>query len=270
MEIQITKEDQELLKLWPITSFYKAYDNKDGIKKLIVTSLSSDDGSPDKIAILVFRLFIEKGVRLGKGQKYVLGLRFYNFGDFATLDLISLDKDYHKNIASEHIKRMNWPSIEDGLDDFKKTIHSPFLFSGAFVELKDEKLIFSSTSQDYGNSVFLANSNEISFYLSSLCGLSVFNKSEETEGKNFLYKILQFMLETKIEKDFYEKFVALVLRSQDKTQGFSAQQIASLFTMKVIDRSIRENKGLLKIMVDEMSGGFSRNIMLQSIAKRLS
>ncbi len=268
MEIEVTQEDQKLVNLWPLNSFNEAYDNTKGFRKVIMTSLSSDHKNPDKTAILVFRLFIEKGASLEKGQKYVLCLRFYGFGDLATLDLISLNKSYHKNIASEHIKRMNWPEPEEDSDDFDTVLQSPFLFSGAFVELKDEKLIFSSTSQDYGNSVFLADCKEVSVYLSSLCGLLVSNKQSEDRGKNFLNKILHFILENKKQNDFYEKFVDLAL-SVPEIKSLSPQQISSLLNMKAFDRSVRENKGIFFVIAEELTDGFIRSVMLKTITKRL-
>lgn len=266
MEIEVIREDQGLAKFWPLSSFNEAYDKEEGIRKVLMTSLSSDYGNPDKTAILVFRLFIENKEKLKEGQKYVLALRFYNFGDLVTLDLISLEKAYHKNIASEHISRMKLPLNEEDLDDFEKTRQSPFLLSGAFVELKEDKLVFSSSSQDYSSSLFFADCNEVSRHLCSLCDLSVSKDPKNLQGHDFLHKILSFVLENKKQNNFYEKFVMEALKVED---SLSAQQISSLLNMKVFDRSIKEKKPFIQIMVEEMSEGFSRSVMLHSIAKRL-
>ncbi len=269
MKIDVTREDQGMANIWPLSNFNQAYDEKDGVRKVVMLSLSSQYGNPDKTAVLIFRLFIENSERLKEGQKYVLALRFYNFGDLVTLDLISLNKAYHRNMASEHILKMNWPPIQEGSDDLERVYHSPFLFVGAFVQLKDESFIFSSKSQDYGSSVFFADCNEIATYLSSLCNLAVSNDKDKVEGKNFLDKILQFILKNKGQNNFYEKFVTNILENQKGAEGFSSQQISSLLYMKAIDRSLKEKKPFFQIIVDEMSGGFSRNLMLQSITKRL-
>ncbi len=261
MKIQLIRELEGLENFWPIALFNRAYSQNNSLRQIVLATLSSQLGNPDKTSLLIFRSFIKKGEKAKEDQKYILALRFYNFGDMATLDLISLNLGFHRQIACEHIEKMNWSFVDQQADEFDKTIQTPFLLVGGHLRLVDEKIIFSKTSQDYGNSLFLSDSNAVAEYF--------LGHDQSGQGENFVQQLSEFMLANKQRPDFYEQFFSKMLINFSNQGHFNSQQINSLLTMKVLDRIINEKKEPLGLLTEETTRGFGRYVMLASVADKL-
>lgn len=273
-EFSIISDLEELVSFWPIASFNEVYKKEPALTACSIANITSDPGNPDKTTLIIFRVFIEKGKQAVQGQKYVLGLKFYNFGTLATLDLISLDRPYHKEIAYEHLKRMGWPSIDEQLgrqvDYFNETTLAPFLFVGGHLVVDSgNKIEFSGASMDYGNSVFFSDSNSICKFMTQSSGLLITRTGDAEPGKAFAQRLLDFMLIKKGQNDFYEQFVQEILSSSSELINFTPQQLGSLFMMKVLDRTINEEKNMLQLMVEETVEGFGRYVMVAGVAEKI-
>lgn len=248
---------------WPISTFKEAYPEKETSSAIL--SLTKDDKFGDETVVLILRSFIEKGHKIKKGQKYILALRFYNFGDLATLDLISLDKEFHAEIALEHFRRLDALPLEEGSsNDYDKTLQAPFIISGGRVKIDFEgKLKFFDNSFDYGGKLLFGGNSSICDYIAETNKYKVQNsKADDT----FLRKILNFMLANKTSKEFYEKLISLTVEESHKMKK---QQIMGLVNMKVLDRYVKEGKDILQLYTEEMTSGFSREVMLRAVAENV-
>lgn len=257
---------------WMISDFTQVYRDSNSLMNCAAVSMSDEDGNPDKTAIITLRTYIENGAKAKDDQKYIVGIRFYAHGDLASIDIISLDKGFHREICYEHMTRMGWPSMnqEMGLavDQLSETTRTPFAFVGGHLRVEnDAQVHFSGSSGDYGDAIFFSDANSIAAYVASVCGIQVIEGDKE-KGKLFIEEMLELMLKHKLKENFYEEMVREISdRNPDRT--FTSQHIGSLMMMKVVDRSIKENKDLISLMIDEMSGGLGRSIMLNSVAQKI-
>jgi hypothetical protein len=270
----IISDMKEIKDFWPVSEFLEKY-NEDGLKACAVISLTDQPGNADRTAVVTVRMFLENGARAAQDQKFITAIRFYSFGDMATIDLISLDKPWHRDICYEHIKRFEVIAF-DGLqmrsaDAFSESTRAPFLFVGGHMKIEDGKKVhFTGESGDYGTNTLFTDGNSLAAYIASVCGVEV-GTGDALKGEGFVKDVLEIMLEHKTKKDFYETLVEEVT---DKTRSnvipFTAQQIGGLIMMKVLDRNIAEDGDLFKILVHEVSGGgLARAITVNGVVKRI-
>ena len=275
-KINLMKNLSDIGEFWTVASFLEAYQQTNALIGCSIASISADPGNPDpdKIALITCRTFIENGVRAKDDQKYVVGIRFYTHGDMATIDVISLDKGFHKDICFEHLKRMGWPLLDKetgkSVDKLQETAVSAFLFVGGHLEVENDTHVnFFGSSGDYGDNIFFSDSNAIAAYVASICGIEL-GTGDKEKGEAFIQELLEFMLKHKTQKDFYEQLVQEVCEKTPGKPSFTAQHIGALITMKVMDRVIAEEKDVTQMMIEEIAcGGLSRYIMLSSVVKRM-
>lgn len=264
----------DFANFWPIQAFTDVYKSQPALAGCSVVSLpmESADPDPDKVALVVCRTFIENSDRAKNYQKYVVGIRFYSYGDMATIDVISLDEDYHRDICFEHLKRMNWPTndyLNQSADKLTETTVAPFVFVGGHLQVTDGRVSFSGASGDYGSDIFFSDSNAIAAYVASVCGIEI-TTGEKEKGEMFIQDLLEFMLKHKMKKDFYECLVDDVIKKTPGKKSFTAQHMGSLITMKAWDRSVTEEKEYILMMIEEIaSGGLSRHLMLSNVVKKM-
>lgn len=271
----IINDHKDIEDFWVISDFEEAYPEKDGIKKYGVVSLF-DGEKPNKVSVVFIRTFIENGERAKSDQKYVVGIRFYSFGDMATIDVISLDKGYHKEICYDHLKRQNWPIwselVNMPTDMIGESTRSPFMFVGGHLGTEgSNKVNFFGSSGDYGDKILFSDANSIAAYAASVSGIDL-GKGDKAVGEQFVMDLLNLMYEEKKKPDFYERLIKHVFdMSLDIDLTLTAQHIGSLVSMKVEDRLIaEENKNIFDVTVDEIcNGGIARAITLNSIARRI-
>lgn len=266
----------DFANFWPIQAFTDVYKNdQSALTGCSVASLPMEfiDPDPDKVALVVCRTFIKKSDRAKKSQKYVVGIRFYSYGDMATIDVISLDENYHRDICFEHLKRMNWSTMDylgqSNSDKLTETTVAPFVFVGGHLQVDNNGVGFSGASGDYGSDIFFSDSNAIAAYVASVCGIEV-TVGEKEKGEQFVQDLLEFMLKHKMKKDFYERLVDNVIEKTPGRKSFTAQHMGSLITMKAWDRSIIEGKDFILMMIEEIaSGGLSRHLLVSNVAKKV-
>jgi hypothetical protein len=270
---EIMRDPSELEGFCPVDAFNKMYPEQSSIKGYALASLS-DDQNPEKVAVVLMRTFIENGNCAKEDQKYVVGIRFHFFGDMATIDVISLDKGYHKEICYDHLRRMGWPSWSEEMNrpvnHFDETTRAPFLFIGGHLQVKEKEVNFFGSSGDYGDKVLFSDGNSIAAYASSVSGIELGIGKKEIGG-SFVKEILQIMYKHKLKSNFYEELVQdLFQRSSDENLTLTSQHVGSLITMKVSDRMISEGKDMLTLTVDEVCGGsLGRAIMLFGVARKM-
>lgn len=264
----------DFANFWPIQAFTDVYKSQPALTGCTIASLpmESADPDPDKVALVVCRTFIENSDRAKNYQKYVVGIRFYSYGDMATIDVISLDKDYHRDICFEHLKRMNWPTIDylgQTADKLTETTVAPFVFVGGHLQVTDGRVSFSGASGDYGSDIFFSDSNAIAAYVASVCGIEV-TAGEKEKGEVFVQDLLEFILKHKMKKDFYERLVDDVIEKTPGKKSFTAQHMGSLITMKSWDRSIAEEKDFIRMRIEELtSGGLARYFLVSNVTKKV-
>lgn len=258
--------------LWTVNSFNTVYPETNALKGCAVAALATDSsGNPDTTAIVTLRTFIENGDRAKTDQKYVVGIRFYGMGDMASIDVISLDKSYHKYIAYEHLKRLQWPMLSEQsrqpVNELDETGRAPFVVVGGHLKVDtDGNVSFSGASGDYGDAIFFSDSNAIAAYVASICGIDVIEGDKE-KGAAFVSDLLEIMLKYKPKPDFYERMVGEIYqRRSDPNRIFTSQHIGALITMKAPDRAISEDKHMLQTMIDEVTGGLGRYFLVANVA----
>lgn len=266
MEINVYSAN-DFANFWPIELFNKKY-SEEGIKFCSIAS-AFDIKNPEKTSLIIFRTFIQNGEKAKKGQKYIIGIRFYSFGDMATIDLISLEDGFHKYICYEHLKRMNFLLQEENISgsiNYHDTINAPCFFAGGHLKVQDNDIVnFFGDSGDYGGGIMFSDSNSLANYILSLIGKSSGSKDS---GQNLVHYLLRFMYNNKLKREFYRNFVAdLFSREEDVT--ITSQNIGALIAMKVIDRHLLGEGDILQLMVDESSGGLARDIMICGTARMM-
>ncbi len=262
--------------LWPVASFLEAYKQVNALTACTIASISAESGNsdPDKVAMIICRTLIENGARAQNDQKYIVGIRFYSYGDMATIDVISLDKAYHKDICFEHLTRLGWPSFDEqtgqSVNKFDETVRSPFLFVGGHLKVKNGTHVdFTGASQDYGDNILFSDANAIAAYAASISGIEI-GIGDKEKGKAFVQSMLEFMLIQKTKKDFYEQLVQEVSEKTPWKKSFTAQHMGALIAMKVLDRSIAEGKSTIPILIEELSGGgLARHLLLTGVVKNI-
>jgi len=277
MELNFVKNRDDLTKFWPINSFIEAYNKHpkadSALKGCSLVALSTDAGDPDKTAIINLRLFIENSERAKNNQKYILGLKFYNFGNLATLDLISLNENYHQEIAGKHLTMLDFPMLSEYsnklVKNFQDDTLAPILFAGGHLKINSEKRIeFLGSNKYYENSMFFTDSNSIGEFIVRACKLGRCDNAF-SYGKDFIGRILEFMLVHKSQPEFYEQFIQYVMRYFLDPSIFNAQQLNAFLMMKAVDRFCNEDKSPTEIMVEELTGGFRRNLTLNVFSENI-
>ena len=253
IQIQVMK-GQEIENLWPVSNFNESYPDKGAIRKSALISLS-DRANSDQVSLALGRVFIEKSDRIKRRQNYLVGLRFYSLGELVTVDVISVNKEFHREICHEHLQRMKWPSwsrkLNQPVDYFDNTTYAPFLFSGGCLQLKDDnKINFIEGSDSFGKGVFFPSANSLAAYISSLVGIKV--AGDKSLGENFVRNILQITHQHKGRENFYEELVQNTFQQNSVMSASpSSQYLGSFLTMKALDRSIFEGENMLSIMTEE-------------------
>ncbi len=259
LPVQIFSADSFWDDFWPVADFRQAYANKTGSFKYALLALGN--GNPDKTGLIIVRLFIE--ALKADEQKFVLGLRFYSYGDLASLDIISLNLSYHRDIIMEHAQRMNW-SLVDNVPDSNKFTEShviPMAFAGGWLD-KNGK--FFATSTDYGNKLFIWNSNEL-----AMSAAKIVNSGEIAEVHPGLVDLLDFMRKNKNNSYFYERFYSHIINTAvSQYIQIHPQQLGALVAMKVFDRVLRESINPIHAFVEESATGLGREMILRGVAAK--
>lgn len=269
MEINVYPAN-EFADFWPVEEFNKKYSEQEGIRSCSIAS-AFNIKNPEKSGLVILRTFIQNGEKAKIDQKYIIGIRFYSFGDMATIDLVSLEKGYHREICYEHLKRMNWPLWSEDMgiftDHYGETTRAPFLFVGGHLKVSDDNSVkFYGNSGDYGSKLLFSDSNSLANYILSVSGIPFFGEKES--GEELVEYLLKFMYENKLKREFYRDLIS-GLYSREEEIKLTAQNIGALITMKVVDRHILGEGDILQLMVDETSEGLARDIMLQGVAQRV-
>lgn len=276
-DIVITTDHSELEDLWPVDKFNEIYPEESNFKRCAVIT-SFDEKKPEDVSLIVLRTFIEDTDRAREDQKYVVGIRFYSFGDMATIDVISTDRKNHYHMCYEHIKKHGWGMFDESGKPIDRkvdqTIRAPFLFSGGHLQIKDGGVSFFGESSDYGGYSFESNINSVASFVAEISGINTISEDKD-EGELFVYKLLDLMKKHKGQPDFYEQVIKASYERKFPNNGkkspyvFSSYQLESLITMKVEDRMIIEPEAdPISIMIEERHV-LSKTTMVYAAARKM-
>lgn len=270
--VELIQDRETLESSWTVTEFEKVYPEKPSITGCAIAVESDEPGNPDKTAIITMRTFIENGKRAKGDQKYVLGIKFYSFGDMATFDVISTDKEYHRDIIHEHLTRLG--HIErtptESKNKLNDTYFQPMMIVGGHLGVKEnDNVNMIGDSGDYTGKVLREDVNDIAKYVISSCRANV--EGDTNKGQGFVKDMLDFMKENKMKEDFYERLLDFVYaRDPQNYRAFTGQHLSSLIQMKVADRIIKEGGGdPLRLTTEEMTDGLGRYAMVAAVAAEM-
>jgi hypothetical protein len=251
---------------WPAKAFREAYQDIaiKNIFRCFAVMEGDESEDPDKTAVIFIRFFIENGKRAKNNQKYILGLRFYGFGDMATIDVISLDMPNHRDILREHADRLE-RFISSDINKRKFFLNNtdilPIFTIGAHIKITEKSILqFIGHSRDFGGNLLGFDVNEVAKQAAFICGLS---EKGDKKGNDFLEELLAFMVKNKMRKDFYEVFVAHFNSSKSIGQNFR-----SILAMKVCDTGLKKEKDIVNVLVGEILFGIGKKCLLLGTSQR--
>lgn len=261
-------EEQAAIKAIPLTaSFQEIYGSG---ARCAAATIHPEDQPDQAIGVILFRTFLDLNPKEADICKYVAICRFYEFGSFATIDLISFkDVRHNKDIAYRHLQKIGWlqSGAEFSPNALEETLSSPFLIAGGYLEfspVSQRKMRFTDSSQDYGGLILGGNVNDLAYLTATACGLTDHDE-RCAPGKLILEQLTRETQEHICQTDFYES----VYRYLEQTKTVDNRVGTSLLMMKAFDRAVSENKDLTQMMVEEMSTGFARTLMIDGMSRLL-
>jgi hypothetical protein len=233
----------------PLKDFSKAYK---GLGRLAYLEFKNEDKS---IFVRFFLPVLKLEIR-----KYIIALRIYNFGEFATLDFVSLNHLNYKRIAYDHIKRIGWPVKKRSvmLDGFRESCQAPYFIAGGVLLNKNNSYDLEDDLGPYGKMILGADVSDIgNFVFSNALGKRIASGNKAL-GLSFFLDLSSFMSENNFQADFYER-----LFDHYRLNGFefSPQNVGALLAMKASDRKVRENGDFLSIICEEASMGIGAHVI---------
>ncbi len=245
---------------WPLNDFNKAYKKK-GI--VLFSEIKNRDKS------FFIRFFIPS--LKPESRKYIMALRFYNFGELATIDFVSLNNlCKYRHIACQHMKNIAWPINPSSgesvmLNGFQDSCQIPYFLAGGilirghnFYNVEDDEGV-------YGNSILGFNVSDISNFIFSNTLEERILRGSKILGLNFFTDILSLMSENGSQLDFYENLFDHYCLKGFK---FNPQNIGAILAMKAKDRSRREEGDFLNIICEEASMGIGAHIIKSQNQKK--
>lgn len=275
MNLTITNKPEETN--FPATDVFKKAYASSTPNITGISLISNDSTNADTIGIVATRIFIEKSQKaISASQKYIISLRFSNFGDMCIVDLISLDKGFHRNIIAEHLRRMDWNIIpaEAIKNDADSVIMAPIVMSGGHLKIDDttDETYFFGESMDFTGSIFRNTCNSMAAYLMTTCNLPVSkeNDSDIEAGREFFEKLVTFMANNKLKDNFYELAVDFIREQNSKDSiDFTSQHIGGLISMAAVDKCHKNGTEFMQTHVLEMVEGVGRYIFVSGFAKTI-
>lgn len=231
----------------------------------IISTNDIESPRADNVPLIMCRTLIQNGYRLkAKSQKYVMLIKFANFGDAMMIDLISLDKEYHKDIALGHYKRIGVEFSENIMGDVAKVRSIPQICVGSYLKMNNGNLLLSGESGDFGNEPFdKVNGDHLANLVLKACGIDNVMHYETDKGEEIIKKLLAHMSEHKLTTDFYEKTFDVFSKKDRFQTGWYKN-------MKILDRVIAGEGDMLTVSAQELTEGFGRHVAHTQIAKKIS
>ncbi len=261
--MEIIREKGFIEGFWAIDEFLNAYQQEaeDGLVACALAVEGDGNGNPDETAIAVLRVAIQKSARALSDQKFVVGVSFYGFGDMMTIDVVSFDEDFHRDNIYEHAKRLNCVMPHTAaINKFDLSYHVPFIYGGAHLQVKDDDIETSGTSQDFGNRIFTSDAVALADFTIKACGLP--SSADTSSGEAYVQSLLDFMKANKLQPDFYEQ---LIEDQASKGARFTSQHFGGLLAIKASDRVKKGEGDILQILVEELADGITRTFMIASL-----
>jgi len=233
-------------EITPVAEFKNAYGNKAGYYKQIALV----EGTPEKMSTIFIRTFVEEK---NKKRKYIMAMRFYCFGEFVTIDIVSLDSDYHLAVLNSHVRNLGW-HIQSNNADYIYSL--PYAFAGGFVM---PNMTFTGSSGDYGHKL-------LSWDVNNICNSAMLVINNQVVTDNFFKTLLVFMDKYQKQPDFYEKLYADMIT---KTGRIIPQNLSTLVAMKSFDIVKQSGRDYIEVLTNETIEGLGRRIFLENIKNNL-
>lgn len=262
-DITLINDTETLNQQWTSSQFTDVYSGP-----YTGTAIAINGDNPEK-GLITLRSHVENNYRLTEAsQKFIIAIRFYSFGDMATIDVVSLSKRYHKNIFSGHMKNLNWSYGQSLPKDIDKNIHTPYICIGGHMSLdQNGKLQPYGASTDYGNDFCGSIAEDIAAYVLTACGLQVSMGNAE-KGAECIQNLMDLMELHKQTPDFYERFIDQRTDLISKTD-IHPQTLSALTHMQAWDFSLANNIDFMNAVAGELSDGLLRYVTVKQIQQKL-
>ncbi|MCA9352073.1 hypothetical protein KC866_01660 [Patescibacteria group bacterium] len=258
----IINDADSLKEVWTVQTFKERYSGKYSSQALVV-----NDQNPEK-GLVTIRAHIEDSAELQKNgsQKFVIAIRFYSFGDMATVDVVSLPLEYHRDIFARHIQNVGWCFDPNNPSSADRNYHTPFICLGGHVQVDDGLLNPFGSSGDYGDDFCGFVAADIAAYVFDACGLPTAERSE-SKGKDCIASMMELMERYHRQPDFYERFIDY--RMELGADRIHPQNLSALTYMRAWDTHLAQGSDFLSALTNEMVEGVAQYAMLKGVQKKL-
>jgi len=171
-----------------------------------------------------------------ENQDYVVGLRFFNFGSFADIYLISTNSN-EKTILRKHMKNLGWDTHFDSClsPAFDKCI-LPFIITSGSLMIDECSKVHLLSGEN--SSVV---SKKLATYILSIIDNSYLDHINDKSGFVFIKDLQNFMEKKFRHEDFYESFLDEFYKQYFDVK-VDPQHSGALIAMKAFDISSKESK----------------------------
>jgi len=228
-----------------------------------IVAFAGDDPLSTPASTALVRVALEGSQRfLAEGQKFVVLCRFQEFGRMLLLDLVSLDLPNHRDIARKYLEA--WGNKDLEADQSDETLRrQPYMIVGGFAHSTEDITRFEGSSGDFGNMLFGAPASDLATFLVAYASPETRGPHEQ-KGGQAMQAIMAHMIAHGQQSDFYEQTYDFLL-SRVGSQGPYPQHLSGLLYMKIDARYDPEKDDLFNILIEEMTSGFMRHLILSSI-----
>ncbi|MFH0951434.1 MAG: hypothetical protein V1765_03100 [bacterium] len=267
-----------------LTNFFNHYHQQlkmiTGIKVITQSDCLVNHNKP--LGVTTLRVVIDSSAT---SQKYVIGIKFSNFGEVTSIDLVALSLPHHKDVITKYFGDLGLLPKEAHFEQNQATstplsptnqleqwqYKNSLIIAGGWVNNDNGHLTFNDSSDDFTASIFGLDANELA---RAIYGIAINDEPEfiqeipiTTPGLEQLNRWLQVIDEYQGQNEFYPRF----FDSCDHSRFF-VHQLTALFNMKILDLITYRQANPIMAILDELADptGLSQYIMSQTIIKKVT
>jgi len=274
--IKMPSEDLQMSQTEIWERNLKQYAKENGFEKNLQNAAFyfTDDtypAEPEKMPLLLARIaLVSPNKKLD--QKYVLLQTYFDNGYLSTIDIASMPLGYHREIITKYMQRILTSELSrqpDFLFDESRA-GSRYLTGGGWLEAEDKKARLSGSSGDFGDQISIHSSNDIASYLLAESGLFDNVEGDKESGRKYIERCLDVMSKHKLTEEFYSALVDMYeLENIRHDRHVSGHILGSLHMMKSIDKAYNEGKNIISVLVEEMTEGIGREMLIRGVAENI-
>jgi len=224
---------------------------------------------PEEAGVVVVRALMgDLEGKMSKEKKYVCFQTFYNQGDLSLIDVVRLPEEMHRDIIRTYVRDVLKEGDPGEIGDYA---FSRFLIAGGHIRPTEKEIFFEGGSGDFGEQIAGYSVNGITAHLLNQSDKLLTTRSKKSqEGEKYLEKCCDLMIGHKNTPEFYSKMVDMFVADPIKEEVYvGSQQRGAILQMKAYDRAINEGIPFEQALVEEMSGGIGREMLLKGVVASL-